>query len=63
MTQYIPHLKYFIVRKQSIAGELMKRGFVLEKLEKCNDGSNRNVFLFSNTEKIVNAFNQIISSN
>ncbi len=62
MIQYIPTNKYFIVRKQALAGELMKRGFVLEKLEKCEDGSNRNLFLFSNSEKIIKITNEIISS-
>lgn len=63
MIQYIPSNKYFIVRKQSLAGELMKRCFVLEKLEKSKDGSNRNLFLFSNSERIIKVINEIINNN
>jgi hypothetical protein len=62
MIQYIPHCRYYVVKNQSIAGELMKRGFVLELLKKNNDGSGKNVFLFSNSEALINSINNILSN-
>ena len=37
----------------------MIRGFVLKKLRKCKkDGSNRNVFIFNESEDLLNFINQ-----
>lgn len=46
--------KEYIVFSMKLAGELMKRGFVLKRMEKTNrDNSNRNVFYFNESEDLL----------
>lgn len=46
--------KEFICFSQRLAGELLIRGFVLKRMEKTiRDNSNRNVFIFNESENLL----------
>ena len=47
-------LKTFYVKSQRLAGFLMQRGFVLHGM-KLDIDSNRNIFLFTNTNELLKA--------
>lgn len=59
MITYIDHKRYIVVFHQYIAGELMKRGFVLMKIDGNQKFPDKNVFLFSNSRAIVDAYNEV----
>lgn len=49
----------YVIFNQRLAGYLMQQGFVLKRMEKSNqEGSNRNVFIFNNTNDLVNSIKQ-----
>lgn len=51
--------KEFVIFNQRLAGYLMQQGFVLKRMEKSNKkGINRNVFIFNNTEDLLQMINQ-----
>ncbi|WP_370736960.1 DUF5659 domain-containing protein [Desulfitobacterium hafniense] len=45
--------KTYYVRSQRLAGHLMLNGFVLQGVKPANDDSNRNVFLFKNSDELI----------
>lgn len=45
--------KEYIVFNQRLAGFLMQSGFVLKRMEKANAETNRNVFVFNNTDDLL----------
>ena len=45
----------FYIRSMRLAGYLMQRGFVLQSIDKSNDGSRRNVFLFNKNDDLLHA--------
>ena len=45
--------KIYYVRSQRLAGFLMMKGFVLQFIKPVNDGSNRNLFCFKDSEQLV----------
>lgn len=50
--------KEYIIFNQRLAGLLMQCGFVLKRMEKANDNSNRNIFVFNNTDDLIKKVNQ-----
>ena len=51
--------KDYIVMSQKLAGYLMQRGFVLQKLKPTNkDGVRRNIFIFNESEQLINAIHE-----
>lgn len=46
--------KEYLIFNQRLAGYLMLSGFVLKRMNKSKDGSNRNVFLFNESEELLN---------
>ncbi|MEQ6355290.1 hypothetical protein ABNX05_11730 [Lysinibacillus sp. M3] len=47
--------KDYIVMTQRLAGTLMQNGFVLQKLKPSNkNGIKRNVFIFNESEQLIN---------
>lgn len=48
----------FVVRSMKLAGYLMQRGFVLIKLQDDRNNSNRNVFLFNESNELKNAIEE-----
>lgn len=54
--------KEYIIFNQRVAGQLMSMGFVLKRMEKTKqDNSNRNVFIFNNTDELIEKLNLINS--
>ncbi|WP_407673416.1 DUF5659 domain-containing protein [Paenibacillus silvisoli] len=43
------------MRSQRLAGYLMHQGFKLHKMEVSNDGSNRNIFIFTHSQSLLDA--------
>lgn len=60
MTIYNPKIKNFIVKNQRAAGRLMDRGFVLCGMQPDKEDDRRNIFLFKNSQALVDAFNEIL---
>lgn len=51
--------KEYVIFNQRLAGYLMQQGFVLKRMEKSNkEGIDRNVFIFNNTEDLLQRINQ-----
>lgn len=51
--------KDYIVMSQRLAGYLMQRGFVLQKLKPTNkNGVRRNVFIFNESEELIKAIHE-----
>ena len=46
-------LKIYYIRSQRLAGFLMMKGFVLQFIKPLNDGSNRNLFCFKNSDELL----------
>lgn len=56
--------KDYIVLSQRLAGALMQNGFVLQKLKPSNkDGVKRNVFIFNESEQLINFIHKYQSTN
>lgn len=52
-------MKKYVVFNQRVCGWLMMHGFVLKVIEKSNkDNSNRNVFIFNDTEDLRNCISK-----
>lgn len=45
--------KEYIVFSMRLAGELMAQGFVLKRMERTTRNSNRNVFIFNESEELL----------
>jgi len=51
--------KEYVIFNQKLAGFLMQSGFVLKRMEKAKDtDSNRNVFIFNNTDDLIQKINE-----
>ena len=51
--------KDYIVLSQKVAGYLMQKGFVLQKLKPTNkNGSKRNVFIFNESEELIKSIHE-----
>ena len=51
--------KDYIVLSQKLAGYLMQKGFVLQKLKPTNkNGSKRNVFIFNESEELIKSIHE-----
>lgn len=49
--------KYFIVFSQKLAGYLMFNGHILIGLRKDKNNTNKNVFIFINSDELINTIN------
>ena len=51
--------KDYIVLSQKVAGYLMQKGFVLQKLKPTNkEGLKRNVFIFNESEELIKSIHE-----
>lgn len=55
--------KTYFVRSQRLAGFLMQKGFVLQGIKPSNDNSERNVFLFKNSEELCQRIQEYKANN
>lgn len=60
MAEYVSHKKYFVVLDHVRAGELLKMGFVLLRVEDSKKDKGKKVYLFSNSRSIVQQFNRLL---
>lgn len=48
----------FVIKSMKLAGFLMQKGFVIQKIQDDRNGTGRNVFLFKESDELTNAINQ-----
>jgi hypothetical protein len=53
--------KEYICFSMKLAGFLMQRGFVLKRMEKSTRNPNRNVFLFNESEDLINVVKEYMN--